>query len=427
MVGLMPSHFPSQTANSLQPKPVNLGAPRPVNTLSNNNNNASSRTPFGVSPSSRPVLSSPPPAKRRRTDEVDIDVPLSHSHATFVPIQTPISRKRSLESISIPDSQLSAASNLSPSQAALTEYRRMDRHTKSKRHRSNRDDPRVSGQETIESLGLRHVPYPKSDEEDTEDELDLLDHRKTAANGQQAKRKRSKERPILEFATRFQGSGTLPSSEFEKTIDDVNGNMSKQKLDLSADELDLNTEETAARRPTKYQRKFSPSLSRKGKALPTSLQGPLNLRSSVGIGANDQLSIRQKSEADMIIGCGLRILRGACGKSLYEASHRADPDECFLSVIDLGNTLFPVGSEKKLLKSYIYLTLDITTTMRILRAKNVEDSRIVNITQRTNPANSAGAKLMIEFASPLDFEKFFQWVAVYRAGYPKIDIRDCNR
>lgn len=405
------------------PKPANLGAPRPVNTLSNNN--ASSRTPFGISPSSRSIPSSPPPAKRRRTDEADVT--LSHSHAIFAPIQTPTSRKRSLENVSVTDSQLSVTSNLSPSQQTLSEYRIVDRHTKPKRRRSNRGDLRVSGQETIESPGFRRVPCPKSDEDDTEDEVDLLDHRKIAANGQQAKRKRSKERPILDFVTRFQGSGTLPSSDFEKAIDNAERNMSKQKLDLSADELAPSSEEIAASRSTKRQRKFSPSLSRKGKALPSSLQDHSNARSSIRTSTNDQLSIKQKSEADMIIGRGLRILRGACGRSQYEASHEGDPDECFLSVIDFGHTLFPVDSEKNLLESYIYLTLDITATRHILRAKDVQDSRIVSILQRTNPANSAGAKLMIEFASPPDFEKFFQWVAVYMAGSCTVVIRDCNR
>ncbi|KAJ8108040.1 hypothetical protein ONZ43_g6546 [Nemania bipapillata] len=132
-------------------------------------------------------------------------------------------------------------------------------------------------------------------------------------------------------------------------------------------------------------------------------------------------------EAKSVIETGLRILRGASGQCQYQAGYEGDPDPCFLSVREIGHTLAPVDQEHNLLKSYAYLTLDLKHVKAILRPNKDENCRIVAIIfSSVNLSNSAGAKLMIEFASTLEFIKLFRWISLYTNSSQPINMRYCT-
>ncbi|KAI1423014.1 hypothetical protein F5Y12DRAFT_716793 [Xylaria sp. FL1777] len=408
-------------------KPGNLGAPQPINTLSNNS--ASSRTPFGIQPSSRPIISSPPPAKRQKLNESNTHP--GHCRATFAVIDRPTSRKQSIGSESVADSQRSVASNMSASPSMVTEYRLVDKHTKPKRFRKNRDNPEFLGQEGIDSPPLRSLPPLKSDEDISEDEVDLINPSKELVGSHQLKRKQPEERPISDFASRFQRGGTpahpSPSQTFGKLLDKVDERTKHQKSDLSPDELAPSVEELAASQPAK-RLKTSASLSKRGNITPTKFYSASTARSSSTTSAKLQQADDHKRNAEMIIGNGLRIVRGASGQCQYQTEDKDDPNYCALSIREIGHTLLPVDQEKEILKQYRYLTLDIMKVKSIIRSRDDEECCIVNvISDSPNLSNGAGPRLMIEFASTLELSKFLQWVALYRGSSYPITIKDGHR
>ncbi|KAI0439225.1 hypothetical protein F4803DRAFT_54063 [Xylaria telfairii] len=396
-------------------KPMNVGAPRPINTLSNNN--SSSRTPYGA----RSIPSSPPPAKRQKLDETGPHP--THTRATFAVMDPASPRKRSIGSASIPDSQRSVASNMSNSQSGVgvAEYRWVDHHTKPKRKRSRpkHANLRSRSQEDVESPGSRHDLPPKGDEDITDDEVHLVNPQKESASSHQPKNSQLEERPILEYANRFAITESDPQQIFSKTIDRAEKRIKLREPDSSPDELAVG-QEIAGSRPAQRPKPLSSSLSRRGNIQTTSFtSGPTSRSEYKHLDSN-------KRNAESIIGTGLRILRGASGRCQYRAGSEADPDPLFLSTREIGHKLHPVNQEKDLLKSYRYLTVDIHKVRTILRVGDGEECYIVNISQDMSLENSAGPKLMIEFASKPEFFKFFQWVAIYRNGQ-EILIKDCRR
>ncbi|KAI0490908.1 hypothetical protein F4859DRAFT_459679 [Xylaria cf. heliscus] len=407
-------------------KPMDVGAPRPINTLSNNSTSA--RKPFGVVsvPSSRPIPSSPPPAKRQKLDESGSN-PV-HSRATFAVIGPASPRKLSVGSVSIPDSQRSVASTMSASQPGVVEYRNVDFHTKHKRKRSraNRGDLRCPGQEDRESPRSKPDPLTKSDEDITDDEVHLVNPQKAPAGPHRPKHGESEQRPILEFANRFLPIESTPKQIFSKTIDRAEKKIKRWRPESSPDEL-ASGQEAAGSRPAKRPKSISSSLSRRGNIPTTSFTSASIAQSPAGMAREYQQLDDNKRDAESVIGTGLRVLRGASGLCRYQAGSEADPDPLFLSIREIGHTLHPVNQEKGILVPYRYLTVDLKNVKAILRASDDEEVCIVHIVLKGLVlANSAGVKLIIEFASKPEFSKFFQWVAVYRNIW-RIDIKDCKR
>lgn len=201
--------------------------------------------------------------------------------------------------------------------------------------------------------------------------------------------------------------------------------MRHQEADLSPDELALSSEEIAAGRPTKRPRNFSPSLSKRGSILPTNFGAVLATRASAAMTIENALE--RKKDAKSIIEPGLRILRGASGQCCYQADYEEDPDHCYLSIREIGHTLSPVDQENNLLKSYVYLTLDLKNVKTILRPDDAEKCRIITVNFSTmNLAHSAGPKLMVEFASTQELIKLFEWVNLYTDLSRSVSIKLCD-
>ncbi|KAI1310048.1 hypothetical protein F5Y03DRAFT_47982 [Xylaria venustula] len=405
-------------------KPGNLGAPQPINTLSNKT--PSSRTLFGV-PSPRPVLSSPPPVKRQKVHESNTTP--GHSRATFALVNT-TPRKRSIGSESIADSQRSFTSNPSPSRTDIPEFRKVDKYVKRPRTRSNKSSPRFPAYDDICSRTLSSVPPLKSDDDISDDEVDLVKPSKKLASSPQAKRKRPGSYDITDFADRFQQGGssnrTGPSQRFSKAIDNADEWVKHRKSDLSPDELALSDEEQARSRPAKRPKMLSSSLSKRGDILPTKFKGAATAGSSATMHAKCQQAADKMSEAALLIQDGLRISRGASGKCQYLAEYEEDPDYCALSIREIGHTLFPVDEKRDFLKPYMYLTLDISKAKIILWSEAEECLIVGVISDSISFANGAGPKLMIEFASAGDFSRFVEWVELYIEPTHQ-RIRTCER
>ncbi|TRX96180.1 hypothetical protein FHL15_002904 [Xylaria flabelliformis] len=408
-------------------KPMNVGAPRPINTLSNNS--TSSRTPLSLVPSSRPILSSSPPAKRQKLDESSSNP--THTSATFTVIDPVSPRRRSIGSVSVPDSQRSVASNASASQRSVPEYRNLDLHTKHKRKRSrtNRVGSIFLGQEDVESPRSKPTHAPKVDEDITDDEVHLVEPPKAPEVPHQLKRKEIGQRPISEYASRFIGTESDPRTRFSKVVDKVEKKTMKfGEADLSPDELTSNLEEVGEGRPAKRHKPTSSSLSKRGNISATKFTSASTAKSSSQMEKACQLQDDNKRNAGMIIGTGLRVLRGASGRCMYQAGYKDDPDPLSLSILEIGHTLFPIDKEKNILAPYKYLTINLKDVKCFLRVGNEEESCIVSVIFKSaNFTNGAGPKLMVEFASKPEFSRFFQWVATYRNTFEKIDIKDCKR
>ncbi|KAI0434522.1 hypothetical protein F5Y09DRAFT_234014 [Xylaria sp. FL1042] len=416
-----------RTGEMVGTKPGNVGAPQPINTLSNNS--VSSRTPLGISSSARFIVR-PPVAKRQKLDESHAD--LGHTRATFAVIDESTPTKRSLESVSATDSQRSIASNMSASQTVIPEYRFMDRYTKSKRSRKNRDDSKFPAQEDIEATSPGSFAPPKNDEDISEDEVDFINPPRELADPHQLKRKQPEEHSISEFANRFQHGGSPvqsnPSQMVGKIIDKIDKKAKRQGYSFSPDELAPSEEELAAIRPTKRQKTFSNSLSKRGDIIPTKFKGISTARPSAAIDVECQQAVDRREEGKAIIGDGLRIVRGASGRNQYQAEYEDDPTHCFLSIREIGHTLFPVDENNKILKPYRYLTLDVRKANTILLDEDNEDCCIVIINSGgTDLANGAGPRLMIEFASAAELTKFSQWVALYKGTNCSVTIKNCKR
>ncbi|KAI0866007.1 hypothetical protein F4860DRAFT_509189 [Xylaria cubensis] len=407
-------------------KPMNVGAPRPINTLSNNS--TSSRTPLSLVPSSRPILSSSPPAKRQKLDESSVNP--AHTRATFTVIDPVSPRRRSIGSVSVPDSQRSVASNASASQRSVPEYRNLDLHTKHKRKRSrtNRGSTFL-GQEDAESPRSKPTHTSKVDEDITDDEVHLVEPPKAPEVPHQLKRKEIGQRPITEYASRFIGTESDPRTTFSKVVDKVEKKTMKfWEADLSPDELTSNLEEVREGRPAKRHKPTSSSLSKRGNISATKFTSAPTAKSSSRMEKTCQLLDDNKRNAGMIIGTGLRVLRGASGRCMYQADYKDDLDPLFLSILEIGHTLMPVDKEKNLLVPYRYLSINLHDVKRFLRVGDEEESCIVGVIfDSANFANGAGPKLMIEFASKPEFSRFFQWVATYRNTFERIEIKDCKR
>ncbi|KAI0403626.1 hypothetical protein F4802DRAFT_279464 [Xylaria palmicola] len=404
-------------------KPGNVGAPKPINTL----NNTSSRAPHRLPPAGRSISSSPPQAKRRKLDDASANS--KHSHAVFVVTDSPTG-KRSIENVSITDSQHSGASSMSSLEPNVTEFRKLDHYTKAKRHRTNRKKSIVSEPEGVEQPGSSIVSHQRNDEELTDDEVDLIKFHETPAGSgsNHPKDEEPKTKPILYYLHRFKTAntptGSTPATIFSNIIDNADEKVKSRRRSFSPDELVPSPEELAARRPAKRQKNSSVSLSSRGHINPTKFKGTSTTKStSTEIKRMDENLVKSKD----IVGPGLRILRGMSGQCQYQAGCEDDPIYCCLTVREIGHRLFPVDKDNNLLKAYSYLTLDISRVEKIFRADKDEGCLIVSIKFASlDLSNSAGPKLMIEFSSASDFTKFFAWVSVYRRGDRQVEIQNCN-
>ncbi|KAI1180768.1 hypothetical protein F4777DRAFT_172034 [Nemania sp. FL0916] len=415
-------------------KPTNLGAPIPINTLSNGSGTSSQKS-FGIPSSSRPIPSNPPPAKRQKRDESDVTSP--HSHSTFALIDTPAPspRKASSETTSPAGSQNSIVPTIS---ASVAEYRGVDRWTKSKKRRKRSSSTFPIQGEDVKTREPRLNTTPKGNEDVSDDEIDLISPQK-AQEDLNRKRKRpemqTERRPISEFSDRFKGTGhiTRPDirEKFSKVIDKAERNGPRRDPDLSPDELATSPELGAAKRPAKRSRNLSPSLSRRGQIKVTDFSSASTAASTASRPATAQMDAQlvnqQKKEAEIVIGNGLQILRGVSGQCRYEADYEGDPDCCFLSLDEVGHTLQPVDQDANVLEPYAYLTLNLEKSMTIVHAKDDEDCYVVAIrSSQVVLSNGAGPRLVIEFASKRDFDKLFQWAAIYRRKFG-FEIIDCPK
>ncbi|KAI0119882.1 hypothetical protein GGR51DRAFT_568 [Nemania sp. FL0031] len=404
LVGAGKSLFALESA--IMTKPGNVGAPAPINTLSNNTG-TSSRSAFGISSASRSIPSSPPPAKRQKLNESSTSP--SHTHAFFAKAETPTPRRLSTGSVSVADSQQSVVSNRSPSQ------RTIDKHRAYATRRASRRDRSLYGHSRLE-------------EDPTDDEVDLISPGKAKAGLEQPKRRRPEERSILEFSDRFKVSTPSARSDglqrFQNAIEKAEKRESHKRPDSSPDELAPNSEEIEAGRPTKRQRRFSASLLRRPKIESTTSRDTFSPIWAISM----ERLVDLKGDANTIIPHGLRILRGASGQCQYQAVYEGDPDYCSLAIREIGHTLSPVDQNNNILKSYAYLRVDLKHVKTILRSKDGDSCRIVNVMFSTmDLSNSAGPKLFVEFATVEELARFFQWVALYKNEGCSVSIKDCSR
>jgi hypothetical protein len=279
----------------------------------------------------------------------------------------------------------------------------------------------------IESPEANFLPPLKSDEDISEDEVDLVSTPKMSTGSHQPKSEQPEQLASEDYHKHFsKGKPPVhpnPIQKFGQVINNVDAMFIRRGPDSGPDELAL--EETRPRRPPKRRAGLSSSLSKKGDIQRTKFTGASTANSSTTM--NAQLD-EQKRKAALIIGNGLRIERGACGRCLYQVGDAGGPEICALSMDKISHTLRPVDQDNIFLEPYQYLTLNLWKVKSIISAgPPPAKSRIVSVNYvRSDPANSMGIKLMLEFASYQETSKFLEWATLYRESRQKeLAIMEC--
>jgi hypothetical protein len=281
----------------------------------------------------------------------------------------------------------------------------------------------------IEDPEANFLPPLKSDEEisDDEDEVHLLNPQKASAGPRLLKREQHAY-PLSHISKYFSQDKTRTHLDsvgrFRGVLDKVDGKTKRHESDGSSDELALNPEEMPTRH-AKRRKEFHASLSKKGEIQPTKFKNASTAGLSSFLDFDEQMR-----KAELIIGAGLRIVRGASGQCLYQADYESggDPDFCLLSVREISHTLFPVGQDGNILEPYAYLTVNLAKARTIIRARGDDPSHIIAINcDSTDLSNSAGPKLMVEFASSQEWSKFLEWIAIYRGSRRQITVKESSR
>ncbi|KAI1438726.1 hypothetical protein GGR50DRAFT_637513 [Xylaria sp. CBS 124048] len=429
------------------PKPANLGATAPMNTLYNNR---ASRTPVvlassswaaSMSPSPSPIrhrepetdLETPPPKRLKLSQNESSPVHFPNAHTTVI---TSTSRKRSAGGSPVTDSRSSP-----PISKGIPEFRALDRwtnpgqtHTRRAQTKLPRLSKDIEGGRESHPAPLKIKKDAKDDISDDDDDVDLIGSRETLSSSRAPEKEQPIARPISDIARNFRGGKTsarLGVSQFFSAVVNSVDRRNKtqfQELDWSPDELAPSWEDFEVARPPKKRRQLAPSLSKRGDILPTTFSSTSADGSSTATGTEYQRVDRLRSEIDSIIGRGLRVLQGVCGRCLYQTGNKDDPDYCLLSACEPGHILLPVDKDRNPLKLYEYLIIDIRKVKHILHAGGDHESTcIISVGfDSANIATGAGPKLMVEFA-PDDFSRFMQWVGMCKNDNPTIVVKVSKR
>jgi len=307
---------------------------------------------------------------------------------------------------------------------------------KRKRPRKNTKSSRIPGNEgDVQSRVKISCPPSKSDEnedyyegdgETEDDDVQLLGHRE-ASTRSRLPRSEGPERSIGEIENRFRKKRTYPEpvEQFKKVVDNVERGRLYCKAE-SPDELALDMEEIRAR-PVKRTKRSPSGSSKRTAILPREAKRVTIAKALPAVDSSQQGIDERMREAQLIIGNGLRIVRGASGNCRYRADCKDDPDLCLLSVREISHTLIPVDQDNNMLIPYQYLTLNIEKAKLIVHPESYDDCLIVSIRlDRPNITFGAGPKLMVEFATSKMLSRFMEWVNVFTKGNT-IEVRECRR
>ncbi|KAI1818175.1 hypothetical protein GGS20DRAFT_393776 [Poronia punctata] len=379
-------------------KPMNVGAPRPMNTLSGN------------STTHRPLLASSPAAtntfSRKELDLTEI----SPNPPRLQGLMGPSPRKRSIGSASIADSFTSNKST--PSMSVELDHPKQHR----RRKRPRRSSKKWSSIRETEREGNKEGDYlaQAKGDGDEADDVHIIMPSGGSMDPQMAKPQES-TRPISEIERNFKRRQPHqdPAQRFRNTIDMVDER--RMRVEQSPDELAVDDEENMTTRAVKRPRRSPPSNpSKSGSILPKEVKriSGAKLPSTTN---DDQAIINERlGKAKLVTGTGLRVRRGASGKCVYQSEHPDDPTNCFLSIREISHTLIPVDQDDNILEPYTYLTLNIKKVLKIFIPEDQKNCFMVSVVLNgVDFVNGVGPRLSIEFEDQYTLTRFMEWVAIF--------------
>ncbi|KAI1498523.1 hypothetical protein F5X99DRAFT_392949 [Biscogniauxia marginata] len=412
---------------------ASFGAPMPMNTL-NGNTQSHARPDASFEPRvSRPS----PPMKRQKIEPSTPSHAHAHTQAQFVlspegPTDYSRPRKRSAESIhSVSDSQLTASahsSNPRPSQSNVSEFRNSEKFVKGrayKRPRHKAPDKHIKQHQKVDTKGALHEPPSAEDGMEVKggQELDANKRPQNSILVQEGATKTEPSHNVEYYAARFKKSKNETRSSVVKELGNLIDKTDPKRIpakstESSEDELAIDDKEMAERVP--YKRRPVPSsISRKSDIKPSKFvhsRPPLPTSREV-------LKSPDMSRAKEIISSPLRIVRGVSGNFKYQATEKSEADQCFLSLRQISTLLHPTDKDGNLLEKYDYLRVNLLKVNKILETA---ESCLVTVLRSMETATSSAPKLMLQFSSRDELEKFKQWITLERQhSTARIGIQHC--
>lgn len=120
-----------------------------------------------------------------------------------------------------------------------------------------------------------------------------------------------------------------------------------------------------------------------------------------------------KHAKHIITSLGLTVKQAVSGDYAYPSPAGDMYLPCVLRVHEVSHMLHPTDAEGNILHQLAYLTVNLAKVQQI-RYPQENTHSTISILRSAEPAQSAGARLHIEFGSPRDVQTFLKWVGVTR-------------
>lgn len=382
-------------AKESQTKITGIGAPTPVNTLDGNGSN---RAPLSTSRMVQEVTGSPPP-KRQRLERNNDQI-------------------NNKDEERYPSPYLNSGFALRDDMLGGEELQ--DKNTTAE-FSPNAIQPYVAEYETVQNL--IHPPSPESKEH-------IRKRRKHKPNEviDLASDDRGSEEPVDlvrtsnmvapdELASRFRGKYT---SKGLSRGEGVKSKMSAAPYITGKRPRSSSVDELAGDSPIPKIRPTKRAVGSSSGELQRGHMSSINYGLSVNQSPRKPLGKNKTMEAvkhakQIITSTGLKVTRAVSGYHAYPSP--ASVDEmylpCVLRVHEVSYMLHPTDTEGDIMEQVAYLTVNLAKVQQVRFAPGYKHS-IITILRAAEPAQSAGAKLHIEFESPKDVQSFLKWVDVPR-------------
>lgn len=406
-----------------------LGLTGPVNTLNRSDAPASQ----AISRPPPPV----PPAKRQKVEEG------TYSNALFAfdgSIDTK-SPRGSFDGWSESQGTIGGSTRNKTNQASnVSEFRLIGQQLQSGRRKRTRkksistalpkfreNSTTISDEEKVDL-----VPHTGTATSTSRDQITIIDD--DVESGQQPKQNGQREHSLGHYAalyrpnnSRVPTSLSMANGAKRKFIPDgmSTSKRPKQTDNGKHEELDeLSYEDMTSQRRDSGPRKFakSSSLSSRGDISSTTFTVPSSSSSQSQPGGHKVPG--DVIRAKQIIGAaGLKVKQGVSGEFSYPGTG-TQYTPCYLKVHEISSILVPTRHDGKFATDLAFLRVNLRGSHKVQYSDN--DYFVVRIDRSADAAQSAAAKLHLEFYEADDLEKFVRWVNSKRQGDTPVKLLSCD-
>ncbi|KAI5862767.1 cysteine proteinase [Durotheca rogersii] len=192
--------------------------------------------------------------------------------------------------------------------------------------------------------------------------------------------------------------------------------------DSSPDELALDEQDMLEKVPTRRIVTPSPSLSKKADIKRPKLS-PLSHPRPQGPPRIVDVPNMHMDAARKIIGSGLRVLRAVSGRCGYEAEKAGELGACYLKLQTVSHILHPTDTNGKAMEQCEYLLVNLQKVLRV-EFSSSPNCRVVKIQRSVDASKGALQKLILEFHSHEELDRFMEWARLSREGVPSLRFEE---